>query len=217
MRKIRHRISAAISRHGYRAFAFSLVRGARLLDVGCGNDSPFRVKSQRADVYYIGLDVGDYNQTRPEMANQYVVVSPAAFVAEIGKLAGSLDAVISSHNIEHCNDPQAVILAMASSLKPGGRIYMSFPCEQSVKFPNRRGCLNFFDDPTHQQLPRFDEILSSLRAAGLHIAFAKRRYRPPMLWLLGALLEPVSRLRQRIAPGTWAYWGFESVIWATKI
>jgi SAM-dependent methyltransferase len=217
MRHVRQQISAILSRHGFRAFIRGLVHGARVLDVGCGNNSPFRVKSQRPDVYYIGLDVGDYNQTQPEMANQYVVVPPEAFVDEIDKLAGSLDGVISSHNIEHCNDPSAVTLAMALSLKPGGRLYMSFPSEQSVTFPNRGGCLNFYDDPTHQQLPRFNEIQESLRAAGLDIVFAKQRYRPPMLWLLGALMEPISRLRQRIAPGTWAYWGFESVIWATKI
>jgi SAM-dependent methyltransferase len=216
MRRIRHKISAIVSRHGFRAFTFSLARGARLLDVGCGNNSPFRVKSQRPDLYYIGLDVGDYNQTLPVLANRYIVVPAAAFVAEIDKLAGTLDAVISAHNIEHCDDPSAVIRAMTSALKPGGRLYMSFPCEQSVRFPNRRGCLNFFDDPTHQHVPRFGDIQDWLRGAGFDIEFAKQRHRPPVLWLLGAFLEPLSRLRGNVMPGTWGFYGFESVIWARK-
>lgn len=216
MRQIRHRISATVSRHGFRAFTFSLAQGARLLDVGCGNNSSFRVKSQRPDVYYIGLDVGDYNQTLPVLANQYIVVPAEAFVGEIVKLAGTLDAVISSHNIEHCDDPSAVIRAMTSAVKHGGRLYMSFPSEQSVNFPKRRGCLNFFDDPTHKHLPRFGDIQVWLREAGFDIEFAEQRYRPPLLWLIGALLEPLSRLRGHVVPGTWGFYGFESVIWARK-
>jgi SAM-dependent methyltransferase len=217
MTRIRHRISASLSRHGFRAFLRSLSQGAMLLDVGCGNNSPFRVKSQRPDLYYIGLDVGDYNQTLPVLADRYIVVAPEAFVGEIEALAGTLDAVISSHNIEHCDDPAAVISAMAGALKPGGRLYMSFPCESSVGFPHRAGCLNFYDDSTHNQVPSFANIQALLRATGFEILLAKQSYRPPLMWLLGALLEPVSRLRRSILPGTWAFYGFESVIWARRV
>lgn len=217
MRQMAHKISATISRHGFRAFTFSLARGARLLDVGCGNNSPFRVKSQRPDVYYIGLDVGDYIQTQPLLADRYIVVPAAAFVGEISKLAGMLDGVISSHNIEHCDDPPAVVSAMTSGLKQGGRLYMSFPCEQSVTFPRRGGCLYFFDDPTHLRVPNFRDVQEWLRSAGFDIEFAEQRYRPPLLWLIGALLEPLSKWRGRILPGTWGYYGFESVIWARKV
>jgi SAM-dependent methyltransferase len=217
MTRLRHAISASLSRHGVRAFLRGLSHGAKLLDVGCGNNSPFRVKSQRPDLYYIGLYVGDYNQTLPLLADQYIVVSPEAFVAEIDELAGTVDAVISSHNVEHCDDPAAVIRAIAAAVRHGGCLYMSFPSEQSVTFPKRGGCLNFFDDATHKQVPKFGNIQALLRAAGFEILLAKQRYRPPVLWLLGAMLEPLSRLRRLVLPGTWAFYGFESVIWARRI
>jgi SAM-dependent methyltransferase len=217
MTRLRYAISASLSRHGVRAFLRGLSRGAMLLDVGCGNNSPFRVKSQRPDLYYIGLDVGDYNQTLPLLANRYIVVSPEAFVAEIDELAGTVDAVISSHNLVHCDDPAEVIRAIAGAVKPGGCLYMSFPSEQSVTFPNRGGCLNFFDDSTHKQLPKFGNIQTLLRAVGFEILLAKQSYRPPVLWLLGALMEPLSRLRRLVLPGTWAFYGFESVIWARRV
>lgn len=217
MRKLRQKFAAALSPHGFRAFVFALAPHARLLDVGCGNNSPFRVKSQRPDVYYLGLDVGDYNQTLPVLADQYIVVTADAFIGEIDKLSGTVDAIISSHNIEHCDDPPAVIRAMTSALKPGGWLYMSFPSEQSIAFPSRRGCLNFFDDPTHKHLPNFGDIQRWLQDAAFDVEFAQQRYRPPVLWLLGALLEPISRIRGHILPGTWSYFGFESVIWARKV
>jgi len=47
---------------GKDAFVLSLPQSARLFDVGCGNDSPRRVKNLRADIWYIGLDVQDYEQ-----------------------------------------------------------------------------------------------------------------------------------------------------------
>jgi hypothetical protein len=44
-------------------FILQLPRGAKVLDVGCGNNSAQSTKKLRPDIYYVGLDVGDYNQT----------------------------------------------------------------------------------------------------------------------------------------------------------
>ena len=51
-----------LKRRGMFAFIDSLPPKSTVLDIGCGNNSPIRFKTHRPDCYYIGLDVGDYNQ-----------------------------------------------------------------------------------------------------------------------------------------------------------
>jgi SAM-dependent methyltransferase len=207
--------------HGKVAFLARLSSGAAVLDVGCGSNSPARAKNQRPDIIYTGLDVGDYNHTTPPglHADRYIVVPPDGFAAEIEALNSQFDAVISSHNLEHCQEPERVLAAIAAALKPGGRLYLSFPAEESVNFPRREGTLNFHDDPTHDHLPRYRDVLASLAAHGLRVEFSSKRHRPPLLFLLGLVLEPVSMLTGRTMPllSTWALYGFESVFWSTRV
>lgn len=200
------------------SFLFALKPDARILDVGCGNNSPYRFKSILPNCTYTGIDIGEYNQTKPNLADGYIVVQPDAFSSEIAKLSNSFDAVVSSHNLEHCNDRQGTLSAMLESLKPGGLIYLSFPCEDSVNFPSRQGTLNYFDDSTHRDAPpSFDHLVSELTSSRFQVVYAERRYRPRVLWLFGCLAEPVSARKRRNLRGTWEYWGFESVIWAKKL
>jgi hypothetical protein len=106
---------------------------------------------------------------------------------------------------------------MLKSLKNGGKIYLSFPSESTVGFPSRRGTLNYFDDASHQgNPPSFEEIINFLSENNFKIDFAKPRYRPILLFLLGFFLEPWSKFRGKTAIGTWALYGFETVIHATK-
>lgn len=200
----------------YRAFIDRLAPGASLLDIGCGNNSPYKVKTQRPDIYYVGLDVVDYNQAAQLVADEYHLVPASEFALSIRRLNRAFDAVISSHNIEHCVDPGAVIDAIGSVLKPGGTLYMSFPSEASAGFPSRAGCLNFYDDPTHRDLPRFSDIIGKLRGAGCEMVAGEQRYRPALLRAFGMVQEPFSRLSGRALYATWSFYGFESVIWARK-
>ena len=206
-----------IRRHGKTSFICGLPIGAKILDVGCGNDSPARVKSLRPDLWYIGLDIGDYNQTEStSVANEYIITDPDLFANRIGTFKANLDAVVSAHNLEHCNRPQEVITAMVSALRPGGRLYLSFPCERSVYFPHRQGTLNFYDDDTHQWVPQWADTLDAIRGAGLRVDYAAQRSRSVVMALLGLILEPISFARRRVMRGTWDVYGFESVIWATR-
>jgi len=101
---------------------------------------------------------------------------------------------------------------------PQGRLYLAFPSEASVRFPSRRGSLRFSDDPTHRAPPPWTDVIRQLSSSGMTTDFAARRYRPWVAAGVGAVLEPVSMLSRRVMPlgSTWALWGFESVIWATK-
>lgn len=202
---------------GKMAFLMSLPPHAETLDVGCGNASPMKAKTLRPDIIYVGLDVGDYNQERPEQfADSYQVVEPTRFAKAIEAFEGRMDAVISSHNIEHCDEPERVLSAMLKALKPGGKLYISFPCEESVNFPRRAGTLNFYDDETHHKVPVWSLVCNTIRSAKFQIEFSSKRYRPLLLTCLGLLLEPVCALSRRATMATWALYGFESVIWASR-
>jgi SAM-dependent methyltransferase len=164
------------------------------------------------------LDVGDYNQldSSKKHADEYIIVPPDKFAAKISEMSGLFDAVVSAHNLEHCNDPQSVLVAMLRALKDGGRMHLSFPSEASVRFPSRRGTLNFFDDPTHQTLPNFEEVLSTIRSEGCVAEVAIRRYRPFYHFVRGLLAEPFSRIRIKVLYGTLSLYGFETIIWAIR-
>src|SRR5215469_18827903 len=208
------------SHHGKGPFIRSLPLGARILDVGCGNNSPGYAKHIRPDLYYIGLDVGDYNQDHSSVAaaDEYHISTTSQFSDNIERLDLSIDGVVSSHNLEHCDDYRAVLRAMVRTLKPGGRMYLSFPCEASARFPHRRGTLNFFDDLTHQNLLSWHSITEELATLGMIFEFRARRYRPLALALIGLLYEPLSAIRKEVLRNgaTWALYGFESVIWARR-
>jgi SAM-dependent methyltransferase len=207
--------------HGKEAFLKAMRAGDRVLDVGCGNNSPMRAKLCATAVHYTGLDIGDYNQRLDSIksADEYIVTSPAEFASTIEASVSTFHAVVSSHNLEHCDEPDRVLTAMCAALKPGGRLYLSFPSEATVKFPRRRkDTLNFFDDPTHTQPPNLAHVLAILRKSDLQIEFMAVRHRPFIPMLIGLVLEPISYVTQRAMPlgTTWALYGFETVIWAAR-
>ena len=191
---------------------------SRILDVGCGNHSPARTKEILPNCYYIGVDVGNYNQSVDNPADEYLIVSSANFNKAIDVYRGSVDAVISSHNIEHCEDRDGVVVSLARSLKVGGRAFIAFPTEESKIFPKRLGTLNYFEDTSHVgDPPDFGTVVSLLVDNGLKIIYAATRYQPPLDWIVGLGMESASALEGVLKDGTWAYYGFETVIWAERV
>jgi len=202
---------------GRERFLRSLPGIPRILDVGCGNNSPYYTKRLLPNCYYIGIDIQDYNLTDPNLADEYILTSPKEFCSKIVELKGIFDAVISSHNLEHCDDRSETLIAMAQALKSGGRLYLSFPCSESVSFPNRRGCLNYFDDQTHKyNPPDFTEVVAVLHKEDLRVLYADTRYQPPIGWIVGLRNEAASATDGEVKEGTWSLWGFETVVWAEK-
>ncbi len=202
---------------GKTAFLSQVTKGKVLLDVGCGNNSPYFAKSVSPDCYYIGLDVGDTNQTLPNLADEYVISSPENFSTAIHRYKNKVDFLISSHNLEHCNDRFQVLNEMLSALRLNGMIYLSFPSEASQFFPLRDGPLNYYQEATHiAEPPDFLWIKNELLSRGFEIIFSEKNYKPWLTRTFGALVEPLSAFRKRTMVGTWDYYGFETVIWAKR-
>ncbi len=193
-------------------------KNLHVLDVGCGNQSAALVKEIRPNTYYTGIDIGDYNQSSMSlgMIDNYVVVGPEDFANAIKGFRESQDVVISNHNIEHTNEPEKCLEAMAESLKPGGRIYIAFPSKLSTLFPSRVGTLNFYDDKTHKNVMDFEVTCSILRNSGIKITYANPSMRGWYLKRLGEREEGLSASMNRVLGATWDYWGFEAIIWGVK-
>lgn len=189
----------------------------KILDIGCGNDSPIFTKGILNDAYYVGVDIDDYNQNSSSVADEYILVSPENFASAIEKYNGEFDIIISSHNLEHCDDRARVLTAISKALKIGGRVYLSFPCFASVEFPKRDGTLNYYDDPTHKYTPPdFTDVIVDLAKGGLKVVYACTRYQSPVRWMIGATTESESNYQSALKAETWAFWGFETIIWAQK-
>jgi SAM-dependent methyltransferase len=213
-------VASILRNKGKYRFISELHDGAKVLDIGCGNASVLAFKQVNPSIKYTGVDIGDYYQTEASknMMDQYHIFDDNTFAIDIDTLDKDYDAVVSSHNIEHCSDPNNVLLAMLSRLKPGGKIYLSFPSSESAFFPSRLGTLNYYDDSTHKNdIPNYNNILEILESKKFNIIFKTKNYRPFFLWFVGMLIEPISNKRKTVMTGTWEYYGFESIIHASKI
>ena len=214
--RIKPRLASVFRRHRKIDFLSRLPPKCEILDVGCGSNSPYLVKSLFPDCTYTGIDVDDHRQTKPNLADHYVLVDRDRFPESVLAFGKKFDAVISSHNLEHCDNRDETLDAMMTVLKDGGRLYISFPSEMSVTFPSREGCLNYYDDPTHKSVPPdFGAIIDLLSRKGFSVLYSAKRYQPPLFWTLGLVSEPISKRLGRMQ-GTWEYYGFESIIWAQK-
>lgn len=200
------------------SFIISLPLNSKVLDVGCGNNSPYITKTIRPDIAYYGIDVSDYNHSElpDNHADYYCIVHPELFDKKISEFNCEFDAVISSHNLEHCQKQDSVLSAMANSLKIGGRIFLSFPAEHTVNLPSRYGTLNFYDDPTHLIIPNFESVCCILNREGVSVEKKIKKFRPLIGIIIGFFTEPFSRARKKVMIGTWSLYGFESIIWGRK-
>ncbi len=209
-------------RNAKTAFIYNRIpKNGKILDVGCGNNSPYNVKRIRPDVYYVGLDIGVYNQSSEAInyADELIYAQPEKFHQAIEENEYEYDVILSTHNLEHCNDFVKVLNAMSKALKEGGLLYLTFPCEESVHFPKRKNSLNFYDDSSHKDVIPYLKTISVLKQTGMTILFAKKRFRPFLPLMVGLFYEPLAKLTKIQLPimnATWALYGFETVIIAKK-
>jgi SAM-dependent methyltransferase len=158
---VRHRLSSA---------------SIRILDIGCGNNSPSVTKRWFPGCHYTGADIQRYNLSGEDDAAMdafYLLGSDSSGYAEIPD--GSYDFVILNHVLEHIREPAPVLAALCSKLKPGGYIWIAFPSLRSLSLPSSEDeTLQFCDDPTHVYLPDVREVVNILLANGVKVLHAGR-------------------------------------------
>jgi SAM-dependent methyltransferase len=198
---VRHRFSSA---------------SIRILDIGCGNNSPSVTKRWFPESYYAGADIQRYNLSGEDDAAMdafYLLGKDGSGYAAIPD--DSYDFVILNHVLEHIAAPALVLAAVCTKLKPGGYIWIAFPSLRSLSLPSSEDeTLHFCDDPTHVYLPGIREVANILLANGVKVVHAGRS-REGFLTTLADVTKLIKRYMRKIVTGRfsgrglWYILGFE--------
>ena len=103
-------------------------RGARLLDVGCGNGAFLR-QMQQSGWNVAGLD---FDAEAVKTCQAIGIAATQGTIETASFDASSFDAITLSHVIEHLYDPIAVLQQCYTLLKPGGKLYIETPNLDSI-------------------------------------------------------------------------------------
>jgi len=195
----------------------------RVLDVGCGNNSPTLTKRWFPGCHYSGADIQRYNNSDKDIAAMdefYPVGKDGSGYSSIPD--GSFDLVLLNHVVEHMAAPEPIVAALCSKLKPGGFIWIAFPSLRSLSLPSSSDeTLQFCDDPTHIYVPDVREIANILLANGVAIVHAGRS-REGFLTTLADLVKLVKRLLKKLITGRfsgrgmWYLLGFEDHVFGQR-
>lgn len=217
--KIKIYIAIILRPNGKFSFLNSIAKNSKILDVGCGSNSAFKVKTFLPNSYYVGLDIQDYKNDHDAnlYADEYILTDPNKFVDKLIFQDRKFDAILSSHNLEHCNDRYGTLNSILDLVKKGGKIYLSFPSEKSINFPNKDGCLNYYDDITHKGLPpNYRMVIEIIKKKSFIILFSSKSYKPFILHIIGFFSNILSKYTKKTTFGLWEWWGFETIIIAQK-
>lgn len=188
----------------------------RILDVGCGNNSPSITKRWFPGCHYTGADIQRYNLSKEDDAAMDAFYALGADGSGYDAIPhSSYDFVILNHVLEHVTRPEPILASLCAKLKPGGVIWIAFPSERSLGLrPSIDETLQFCDDPTHVHLPSVREVANILLANGVKILHAGRSREG----LLTTLADCVKYAKRRMnaaltgkfsGRGMWYLLGFE--------
>ncbi|WP_419807191.1 class I SAM-dependent methyltransferase [Terriglobus sp.] len=188
--------------------------GLRILDVGCGNNSPSMTKHWFPGCHYAGADIENYNNSAGDVSTMdvfYQLGTDGSGYSAIPE--DSYDYVILHHVVEHMPAPAPILATLCTKLKPGGCIWIAFPSRRSLSLPSAEGTLQFSDDPTHVHVPDVREISNVLLAHGVKIIHAGRS-RSFIREVTGLATLPLAYLRKLATGklsgrGLWYILGFE--------
>ncbi len=188
----------------------------RILDIGCGNNSPSVTKRWFPGCHYTGADIQRYNLSEIDDAAMdafFLLGADGSGYAAIPD--GSYDLVILNHVLEHMTEPAPVVAALSKKLKPGGYIWIAFPSLRSLSLPSSEDeTLQFCDDPTHIYLPDVREVANILLANGVKVLHAGRS-REGFFTTLADVTKLLKRVLRRLMTGRfsgrgmWYLLGFE--------
>jgi SAM-dependent methyltransferase len=195
--------------------------GLRILDIGCGNNSPVTTKQWFPDSHYSGADIQRYNLSDQDLAvmDTFYLLDPSG-----GGYSSipdsSFDFIILHHVVEHMPAPAPILAVICSKLKPGGCIWIAFPSLRSLSLPSAEGTLQFCDDPTHVYVPDVREVSNILLTNGVKVLHAGRS-RSFVREMIGAIVLPWALLKRLLigklsAKGLWYILGFEDHVFGQR-
>ncbi len=191
----------------------------RLLDIGAGNHSPKKTKMIFPNCEYYGLDkTKDYNYDETDFS-----LMKEFYELDLTELNFNIiqddffDVIVMSHIIEHLTNGDLVIEHLIPKLKKGGFFYLEYPCFRSTKLPSMKGCLNFFDDPTHKRIYNLKEIYNLFLSKGVFPVVGGTRRNLIRIFLTPFLI-PLRILKYGHLLGSdfWDLFGFAEYVIAKK-
>ena len=154
------------------------LRGARMLDVGCGAGLLSEALA-REGAHVTAIDLGPdlikiakLHTLESGVEVDYRLTSVEALAEES---PGSFDAIVCMEMLEHVPDPSAIIAACATLLKPGGRLFLSTlnrtPAAFALAIVGAEYIARMLPKGTHQyrDFIRPSELAAWLRAADVEL------------------------------------------------
>jgi 2-polyprenyl-6-hydroxyphenyl methylase/3-demethylubiquinone-9 3-methyltransferase len=154
------------------------LRGARVLDVGCGGGLLSEAMAKAgAEVTAIDLAADLVKVARLHALESGVAVDYRVQPVEslAGELPGAFDAVTCMEMLEHVPDPAAILRACAALLRPGGRLFVSTinrtPAAFALAIVGAEYVARLLPRGTHHygDFIRPSELAAWLREAGLEL------------------------------------------------
>lgn len=163
--------------------SMSLLKGQRVLDVGCGGGILADAMARRgADVLGIdlatkALKVAQLHALEAQTEGvQYKEISAEALAAQ---QPGNFDVVTCMEMLEHVPDPSSIVKACATLVKPGGHVFFSTINRNAKAFlfaiVGAEYVLNLLPRGTHEyaKLIKPSELAGYCREAGLNLQQTK--------------------------------------------
>lgn len=149
-------------RYRYEWVDARLPEGGRGIDAFCGNGYGTWHLSRKRNVWGIDGSVQAIRLAEQHYRRSGSFFSHALYPFELP--AEHFDFVVSLESVEHVEDGAAFFATLVHSLKPGGLLFFSIPCEERLPHARLSGSFHF-----HHRHYTFEEATTPALAQGLEI------------------------------------------------